>query len=104
MEASIPKGQSIDDANVFQSSQPPPEHYRLTNVDSSFLGRLTPPPSQQYGKRARAQVSDAESEPDFDNSPSKNKGKKKAHTASDDLVSFINLCKQQYAELIAMWV
>ncbi|KAJ3910303.1 hypothetical protein F5879DRAFT_929891 [Lentinula edodes] len=83
-----------NDANVFQSSQPPPANFKLTPLsqessihsdeDDPFDNLpLTPPTSQRY-KRSRDQESNEESEPDsFRSSPSRNKGKKKANLAHD---------------------
>ncbi|KAJ3936506.1 MAG: hypothetical protein NXY57DRAFT_182301 [Lentinula lateritia] len=83
-----------NDANVFQSSQPPPANFKLTPLsqessihsdeDDPFDNLpLTPPASQRY-KRSRDQESNEESEPDsFRSSPSRNKGKKKANLAHD---------------------
>ncbi|KAJ4483251.1 hypothetical protein J3R30DRAFT_3447196 [Lentinula aciculospora] len=81
--------QQCEDANVFQSSQPPASKYKLTPLsqesinnsdeDDSFAALpLTPPTTQRY-KRSRDQDLDEDSEPDFRSTPSKNKGKKKAN-------------------------
>ncbi|KAJ3755595.1 hypothetical protein EV360DRAFT_72731 [Lentinula raphanica] len=75
------------DANVFQSSQKPPSNYRLTPLsqesndheeDDSFAGIPLTPPSTQGNKRSRNEYIDEDAEFDYSNSPSKNKGKKKA--------------------------
>ncbi|KAJ3852165.1 hypothetical protein EV368DRAFT_82810 [Lentinula lateritia] len=83
-----------NDANVFESSQPPPANFKLTPLsqessihsdeDDPFDNLpLTPPTSQRY-KRSRDRQSNEEFEPDsFRSSPSRNKGKKKANHAHD---------------------
>ncbi|KAJ4001566.1 hypothetical protein F5050DRAFT_1330587 [Lentinula boryana] len=84
-----------NDANVFQSSQPPPSNYKLTPLSQESINHsdeddffaalpLTPPTTQRI-KRSRDHDSDEESEPDYRNSPSKNKGKKKATVAHDSI-------------------
>ncbi|KAJ3989913.1 hypothetical protein F5890DRAFT_1483512 [Lentinula detonsa] len=84
-----------NDANVFQSSQPPPSNYKLTPLSQESINHsdeddffaalpLTPPTTQRF-KRSRDYDSDEESELDFRNSPSKNKGKKKATVAHDSI-------------------
>ncbi|KAJ3791065.1 hypothetical protein GGU11DRAFT_762674 [Lentinula aff. detonsa] len=92
--------QQSNDANVFQSSQPPPSNYKLTPLSQESINHsdeddffaalpLTPlpltPPTTQRIKRSRDHDSDEESEPDFRNSPSKNKGKKKVTVAHDSI-------------------
>jgi len=79
-----------------QSSQPTPTNFRLTSKkidsddDNPFATPLTPPASR-HGKRLRSQDSDEESEPDFHNSPSKNKGKMKADIAHNLITPTISV-------------
>ncbi|KAJ3840190.1 hypothetical protein F5878DRAFT_723957 [Lentinula raphanica] len=82
------------DANVFQSSQKPPSNYKLTPLsqesndheeDDSFAGIPLTPPSTQGNKRSRNEYIDEDAEFDYSNSPSKNKGKKKAIFTHDQI-------------------
>ncbi|KAF9062431.1 hypothetical protein BDP27DRAFT_1336602 [Rhodocollybia butyracea] len=89
-------GTESNDANVFQSSQPPPSQFHLSfgalpssqpeDIDSDEETSLVTPPTTQLHKRSRREVSE-EPEPDFHNTPSKSKRKNKTNTLPDPIAT-----------------